>query len=228
MKFRGNIVELIINGPVDGPVYLFAHGAGADMNSEFMNQVAEKIADKGIRVVRFNFPYMIKRSADGKRRPPDRAPKLIEAYENVIQQLNCPVVIGGKSMGGRMSSMLMTENAQREKKDQLSILGSACLGYPFHAPKKDSKDRLDHLKQLTEPLLIMQGTRDALGNQEEVKGYIKEGKMNSSINVSWLEDGDHDLKPRKASGFNHQQHIDSAVEQVADFIFKLSRKAKLT
>lgn len=214
-------MELLQNGPIDGPVFLFAHGAGADMNSEFMSQVAEAWAKKGIRVVRFNFPYMIKREEDGKRRPPDRAPKLLAAYEAVIKQLNCPLVIGGKSMGGRMSSLLLAENALRVEGDRLPILGSACLGFPFHAPKKDPKDRLNHLKELNETLLIVQGTRDALGNQEEVNGYINDERLNASIQLSWLEDGDHDLKPRRASGFSHQQHIDSAIDQVAEFIFEL-------
>lgn len=219
-------MEILTNGPENGPVYLFAHGAGADMNSEFITQVAEKLADKGIRVVRFNFPYMIKRAEDGKRRPPDRALKLIAAYEEVIKQLNCPVVIGGKSMGGRMSSMLMAENALRDKKDQLPILGSVCLGFPFHAPKKDPKDRLDHLKELTAPLLIVQGTRDPMGNQEEVMGYQEEGRINAAIKLSWLDDGDHDLKPRKVSGFSHQQHKDSAIEQVADFVLQLNQSGQ--
>jgi predicted alpha/beta-hydrolase family hydrolase len=215
-------VELLENGPVNGPVYLFAHGAGANMNSEFMTQVAEKWAEQGIRVVRFNFPYMIKREEDGKRRPPDRAPKLLAAYEEAIKQLNCPVVIGGKSMGGRMSSLLLAENALRDEVDRLPILGSACLGFPFHAVGKEPKDRLDHLKTLTQPLLIVQGTRDTLGTQEEVNGYVKEGRLNSSIQLTWLDDGNHDLKPRKVSGFSHQQHIDSAVEQVAEFILQLN------
>lgn len=219
-------MEILTNGPENGPIYLFAHGAGADMNSEFITQVAEKLADKGIRVVRFNFPYMLKRAEDGKRRPPDRAPKLIAAYEEVIKQLNCPVVIGGKSMGGRMSSMLLAENALRDKKDQLPILGSACLGFPFHAPKKDPKDRLDHLKELTAPLLIVQGTRDPMGNQEEVMGYQEEGRINAAIKLSWLDDGDHDLKPRKVSGFSHQQHKDSAIEQVADFVLQLNQSGQ--
>ena len=217
-------MELIQNGPMSGPVYLFAHGAGADMNSEFMAQVSEKWAKKGIRVVRFNFPYMIKREEDGKRRPPDRAPKLLGAYEDVIKQLNCPVVIGGKSMGGRMASMLMAENALRDECDRLPILGCACLGFPFHAPGKDPKDRLNHLKELTQPLLIVQGTRDTMGTQEEVEGYVEEGDINSSVSLSWLEDGNHDLKPRKVSGFSHQQHIDSAIESVAEFVHRLSNQ----
>jgi hypothetical protein len=215
-------VELLQNGPIDGPVYVFAHGAGADMNSEFITQVAEKLGENGIRVVRFNFPYMIKRAEDGKRRPPDRAPKLLIAYEEVIRQLNCPVVIGGKSMGGRMSSMLLADNAQREASDRLPILGSTCLGFPFHAPGKDPKDRLDHLKALTEPLLIVQGARDSMGTREEIEGYLEEQRISSSIQMNWLEDGNHDLKPRKVSGFSHQQHIDTAIEQVTEFVFKLN------
>jgi predicted alpha/beta-hydrolase family hydrolase len=216
-----NRVELIQNGPKEGPAYLFAHGAGADLNSVFMTEVAEALADKGIRVVRFNFPYMIKRAQDGKRRPPDRAPKLLAAYEAVIKYLNCPVVIGGKSMGGRMSSMLLADNTFREKFDRLPILGGACVGFPFHAPAKDPKDRLNHLRGLTQPLLIIQGTRDTMGTLEEVNGYIQEGKINPTIQVHWLEDGNHDLKPRKVSGFSHRQHIDSAIEQMAEFILNV-------
>jgi len=216
-------VELLQNGPKDGPVYLFAHGAGADMNSEFMTQVAEKLGEKGVRVVRFNFPYMIKRAEDGKRRPPDRAPKLLAAYEEVIQHLGCPVVIGGKSMGGRMSSMLLADNALRPEEDRLAILGSACLGFPFHAPGKEPKDRLDHLEALTQPLLIVQGSRDTMGTKEEIIDYINEKRISSSIQMAWLEDGNHDLKPRKVSGFSHQEHIESAIEQVAEFVFKLQR-----
>ena len=216
-------MELLQNGPIDGPVYIFAHGAGADMNSEFMTQVAEKWAEKGIRVIRFNFPYMIKRKEDGKRRPPDRAPKLLAAYESVIKHLDCPVIIGGKSMGGRMASMLLAENAERDEKDRLPIIGAACLGFPFHAVGKEPKDRLEHLKNLAEPLLIVQGTRDAMGTQEEVLGYLKEERINASIKIRWLEDGNHDLKPRKVSGFSHQGHINSAIDCVADHILALNQ-----
>jgi predicted alpha/beta-hydrolase family hydrolase len=216
-------VELQQNGPIDGPVYIFAHGAGADMNSEFMTQVAERLAEKGIRVIRFNFPYMIKRAEDGKRRPPDRAPKLLAAYEEVIKQLDCPVVIGGKSMGGRMSSMLLAENADRAEAERLPVLGSACMGFPFHAPGKDPKDRLNHLQNLVEPLLIVQGTRDTMGTKEDVEDYLKAERINSSIQMNWLEDGNHDLKPRKASGFSHQEHIGSAIDQVAEFVLALNK-----
>jgi predicted alpha/beta-hydrolase family hydrolase len=215
-------VELLQNGPKDGPIYLFAHGAGADMNSEFMSEVAEKLGEKGLRVIRFNFPYMIKRTEDGKRRPPDRAPKLLAAFEEVIKMLDGPVVVGGKSMGGRMSSLLLAENATREMSEQLPILGSACLGFPFHAPGKEPKERLDHLQNLAEPLLIVQGTRDTMGTLEDVQGYLKDGRISPKIEMAWLTDGNHDLKPRKVSGFSHQEHISTAIDRVAEFVLGLN------
>lgn len=215
-------MELLQNGPIDGPIYLFAHGAGADMNSDFMSEVAEKLGEKGLRVIRFNFPYMIKRTEDGKRRPPDRAPKLLAAFEEVIKMLDGPVVVGGKSMGGRMSSLLLAENATREMSEQLPILGSACLGFPFHAPGKEPKNRLDHLQDFAEPLLIVQGTRDTMGTQEDVQDYLKAGRISSKIEMAWLTDGNHDLKPRKVSGFSHQEHINTAIDRVAEFVLSLN------
>lgn len=214
-------MELLINGPHEGPVYILAHGAGADMNSDFLTQVAEGLALKGIRVVRFNFPYMIKSAQDGKRRPPDRAPKLLAAYqdvvEKIVQQTNKPVMIGGKSMGGRIASML----AQQAILSSSSILGAACIGFPFHAPKKEPKDRLDHLVRITKPVLIFQGTRDVMGNKEEVIEYQKLKRIDCAVKIHWLEDGDHDLKPRKVSGFNHQQHINHTIEQLAEYVLAL-------
>ena len=94
------------------------------------------------------------------------------------------------------------------------------MGFPFHAPGKDPKDRLDHLEALTAPLLIVQGTRDTMGTQEEVCDYFEDGRINASIVVNWLEDGNHDLKPRVKSGFSHPQHIESAIDQVANFVFE--------
>ncbi len=116
----------IAEGPENGPLFIFAHGAGAGMEHDFMTAVAKGLVEQGIRVVRFNFPYMVKRAEDGKKRPPDRAPKLLEAYEEVIAHFTTrPIVIGGKSMGGRMSSLLA---------DNALVAGIACLGFPFHPP----------------------------------------------------------------------------------------------
>ncbi len=203
-------MNLIFNGPEDGPLFVFSHGAGAPLTSDFMEQVANGLADSGIRVVRFNFNYMQQRVDTGSRRPPERAPKLLEQFNDVINQLNKPMVIGGKSMGGRMASLLAAELS-----DELSVVKAvACLGYPFHPQGKPEKLRIEHLPDIQLPLLIMQGDRDPLGNQQEVNSY----DLPESINWHWFEDGDHDFKPRVKSGFTHQQHIKLCIKQLAAFI----------
>lgn len=188
-----------------------AHGAGADASSEFMQTMAERIAAQGICVVRFDFPYMLKRQQDGRRRPPDRLPKLLEAYREVITQLDRPCVIGGKSMGGRIASVLSQSEDRPEQ-----IKGCACLGYPFHPPGKPESLRTEHLQSLVVPVMMVQGTRDAMGTREEIAVMT----LDDALTFIWLEDGNHDLKPRKASGFSHQEHMDTAAVAVADFVKK--------
>ena len=199
----------IINGKEGLPTLILAHGAGADLSSEFMTDMAGRIATHGVRVVRFNFPYMIKRAQDGKKRPPDRAPKLIDAYSDLIEALNTPCVIGGKSMGGRIASMLANGSDVPAQ-----VQGCIALGYPFHPPGKPDNLRTEHLLRLTTPTLIAQGTRDAMGTKEEVLGY----GLDKTLELVWLEDGNHDLKPRKASGFTHDAHLEATAKHVADFV----------
>ncbi|MAD46795.1 MAG: alpha/beta hydrolase [Oceanospirillaceae bacterium] len=202
------------NGPDSGPLFIFAHGAGAPADSEFMTTMAELLAQRGICVVRFNFPYMEMNKNDGKRRPPNRLPALLDDYQALVNLLGRPCVVGGKSMGGRVASVFM----QRADADAGSpfIKGCACLGYPFHPPGKPENLRTEHLQQLKHPLLIAQGTRDALGSQEEVKGY----SLDSAIEFLWLEDGNHDLKPRVKSGFTQAQHLQTTADAVAEFIHR--------
>lgn len=186
--------------------FVFAHGAGAGMDHEFMQSVAKGLAFKGIRVIRFNFPYMIKRAEDGKRRPPDRAPKLLEAYQEVIEQIDAQqLVLGGKSMGGRMASHL----SEHEK-----VAGVACLGFPFHPPGKPDKYKGEHLADLSKVCLILQGERDTFGKREEFPAF----NLSDSVSVEFIPDGDHSFKPRKSSGHTEQQNIALAVEKLAKFI----------
>ena len=205
--------SITIDGREGRPTLILAHGAGADLSSEFMTDMAGKIAAHGVRVMRFNFPYMIKRAQDGKKRPPDRAPKLIDAYSDLIEALNTPCVIGGKSMGGRIASIVANVGVNGEGGSPL-IKGCACLGYPFHPPGKPDNLRTEHLLRLTTPTLIAQGTRDAMGTKEEVLGY----GLDKTLELVWLEDGNHDLKPRKASGFTHDAHLEATAKHVADFV----------
>lgn len=194
--------------------WLFAHGAGAPMDSEFMNVVAEGVAAAGITVKRFEFPYMDERRQTGKKRPPNRAPILLQHFQQAIEQVgeSAQCVIGGKSMGGRMASLLASEYPN-------DIKGVVCLGYPFHPIGKVEKTRIDHFADMTVPHCIVQGTRDPMGDQTQVEGY----SLPEAINVHWLEDGNHDLKPRKMSGLTHEEHINAAISAVVNFILSVDK-----
>jgi len=198
--------NVIIDGEDNPITFIFAHGAGAGMDHEFMQSVAKGLAFKGIRVIRFNFPYMIKRAEDGKRRPPDRAPKLLEAYQDIIEQCDADkLVIGGKSMGGRMASHLSEVD---------KVAAMACLGFPFHPPGKPEKYKGEHLAELQKPCLILQGERDTFGKREEFIDF----DLSDSIRVEFIPDGDHSFKPRKSSGYTEQQNIALTVEKLSAFI----------
>jgi predicted alpha/beta-hydrolase family hydrolase len=204
-------MKLIYNGPVDGPLFVFAHGAGAPATSDFMETIASGLAKQGIRVARFNFPYMKQRVDNGTRRPPERAPKLIDQYQQLIAGIAQPMVIGGKSMGGRMASLVASAQLSG---NQDKIKGLACLGFPFHPANKPEQLRSEHFPLIRQAIFIAQGERDKLGSKEEVSGY----GLPDGINWLWLEDGDHDLKPRVKSGFTHQAHLQKTIRTMADFI----------
>ena len=195
------------NKKISDHICVLAHGAGAPMDSDFMNQVAEGIAQQGIEVVRFEFPYMAQRRLTGKKSPPNRAPALITHFNQVIEELGGPevCVIGGKSMGGRMATMVATER---------KVAGVFALGYPFHPAGKPDKLRTEHLPAIQSPTLILQGERDGLGNRAEVESY----NLPQRIQVEWLADGDHDLKPRVRSGHTHRDNISRAVDNLVSFI----------
>ena len=188
---------------------ILAHGAGAPMDSVWMSEMAGRLAARGVSVLRFEFPYMAQRRLDGGKRPPNQQVKLLECwsevYEEVRRHVAGPLAIGGKSMGGRMASLLA---------DALHADGLVCLGYPFYAVGKPEKPRVAHLADLKTPTLIVQGERDALGNRETVEAYT----LSPRIDVMWLVAGDHDLKPLKASGFTHEQHLDAAADHIASWL----------
>ncbi|MDO9625656.1 MAG: alpha/beta hydrolase [Pseudomonas sp.] len=188
---------------------IVAHGAGAPMDSEFMTQMAQLLAARGVAVLRFEFDYMAARRLDGKKRPPNPQAKLLEkwreVYTQVRHQVAGPLAIGGKSMGGRMASLVA---------DELGADALVCLGYPFYAVGKPDKPRVAHLAELRTPTLIVQGERDALGDRQTVAGY----QLSSAITLHWLASGNHDLKPLQRSGFTHAQHMQAAADRVAGFL----------
>ncbi|MBB4526284.1 UNVERIFIED_ORG: putative alpha/beta-hydrolase family hydrolase [Rhizobium sophorae] len=194
--------RFLLQGPQDARfTILLAHGAGASMDSASMTSAANALAGAGFRVARFEFAYMAARRSSEGRKPPPRAETLNPEYVAAIAELGAsgPLIIGGKSMGGRVASMI-ADDLHRQGK----IAGLLCLGYPFHPPGQPEKLRTSHLKALTTPTLICQGTRDEFGTRDEVPGY----DLSDRIEILWLEDGDHDLKPRKKiSGFSSADHL---------------------
>ncbi|WNC73722.1 hypothetical protein RGQ13_06945 [Thalassotalea psychrophila] len=199
---------------VDGAIatLIFAHGAGANMDSVFMTEFTQLLNERHINVIRFNFPYMQQRLIDGKRRPPSKMDVLKESYINRIKQHSpeLPLFIGGKSMGSRVAAMVADED---------KVSGVICIGYPFHPQKKPEKLRLEPLQNTDRPVVIVQGDRDALGNKTEINDY----GLANNIHVYFVEDGDHDLKPRVKSGFTHLQHKITAANLIKSFIEEQSK-----
>nr|WP_067289629.1 alpha/beta family hydrolase [Marinobacterium profundum] len=191
--------------PLKGRI-LFAHGAGAPMDSDFMQAAAQGLVECGYQVMRFEFPYMQARREDGRRRPPSRMPQLLEHFRARIDELNdgVPLWLAGKSMGGRVATMLLDDAPA-------CVRGALVFGYPFYPAKKPQQPRIEHLVSLPLPVHVFQGTRDALGNRETVQTY----GLSAQLQLHWLEDGDHDLKPRKASGFTQDQHLAAVCAVVA-------------
>lgn len=201
---------------VDGPkrsyksTIILAHGAGAPMDSDFMNSIATGLANKKHRVIRFEFPYMQQQRKTGKKRPPNGMNVLLESFRDIIDKYQGEhLFIGGKSMGGRVASMIA---------DQVTVSGTVCLGYPFHAPGKPEKPRIEHLEKMKTPTLILQGERDPFGKPDEINSY----KLSKKIIVRYLTDGDHSFKPRMSSGTSHEENLSDCVEQASAFVMKLT------
>lgn len=192
---------------------LLAPGAGAPMTSPWMEQVSALLADAGLRVARFDFAYMTARLA-GSGKPPPKAEALVAEYEAAVEALGAAgrLLIGGKSLGGRVASL-----AAQSLFDQGRIAGLVCLSYPFHPPKQPDALRTKHLKTLTCPTLIVQGERDPFGVPSEVAGY----GLAPAITVHWVTDGNHDLAPRKSSGATLDGNLAQAVREITRFANEL-------
>lgn len=203
------MTDFIRNEPAGEPMAHLAltHGAGAPMDGPFMDIIAAGVASHGIQVSRFEFPYMAKRRVDGKKRGPDTQKVLLSTWRDVIAELlaDIPLFIGGKSMGGRMASLVA---------DEPGIAGIVCLGYPFHPAGKPDRLRVEHLSTLALPTLIVQGERDTLGSQAEVAGYA----LSRTIQLAWMPDADHSLKPRKRSGHTEAENMQRAVDAIVRFV----------
>ncbi|MEJ8572536.1 alpha/beta family hydrolase [Microbaculum marinum] len=192
---------------------LLAHGAGAGMTSPFMERIAEGLAALGVSVARFEFAYMAERREGGAKRPPPKAERLIGEYEAALE-IACnetgggPLLIGGKSMGGRVAAM-----AAADPDVAAAVSGVVCLGYPFHATGNPGQLRLEPLQLADAPVLVCQGDRDPFGSAAEIADY----GLPDSVSLLYLEDGDHDFKPRGRSPATWKGNLAIAARAVADF-----------
>lgn len=203
--------DFLFNGPAAAATTLaLAHGAGGPMDSPFLDRVAEGVAAEGFRVARFEFPYMRARRKGGKRGAPDRPPVLRQAWLDAVGYLAGAgrLVIGGKSLGGRVASMVA---------DEAGVRGLVCLGYPFHPPGQPDRLRTKHLEEVKTRTLIVQGTRDPFGTREDVEKYV----LSERISFHWLEDGDHSWKPRASSGRSEGDSLVEGIEAVCRFLRRL-------
>ena len=208
MKFD----NILINGPKEAKnILLLAHGAGAPMDSMFMNTISDGLNNNGIITFRFEFPYMEKRRS-GKNTFPDKLDVLCDFYKKIyfnIKKINPDknIWLGGKSMGGRVSTLISRS---------LDIKGVIVFGYPFHPINKLDKLRLESLQLSGPPILIIQGTRDKFGTITEVKKY----KIHKNNTIFWIKDGDHSYNTLKKSGLSSKDAIVQAYNEASIFIKK--------
>ncbi|SDL99420.1 hypothetical protein SAMN05192555_108138 [Franzmannia pantelleriensis] len=213
LEGRQGTLDVVAHGrlEVTGEVHLgrviLAHGAGAGQDSTFMQRLREALARHGVQALGVEFDYMRTMRLEGRRRPPPRIDKLVDelaAWCDIVSHNSLPTPwLGGKSMGGRAASLL----AARDEAPGLVL-----CGYPFHPPGKPDTTRLSHWPLLACPILVLQGTRDPFGTREEVTGY----RLPSQTQLHFLEDGEHDWKPRKMSGRTQASLIDEAAETIAE------------
>lgn len=215
--------ELQIHGPDDALwTLLLTHSAGAPADSPLLDNLAVGLGARGVRVIRFEFPYMAARREHGRRRPPDRAAVLLESWSEQIRQTRAAarlLAIGGHSMGGRYATLLAASSAPEVS----DIDAVVAIGYPFK-PARVDEPRIAHLADVRVPLLIVQGTRDAFGNPAAVRGW----SLPSTVRFSWIEDGDHSLVPRRASGRTRAMNHDAAAEAVAAFLHAVGAETEST
>jgi hypothetical protein len=179
------------------------------MDSPFMVAIASGLAERGWRVVRCDFPYMARQRLTLRKGAPDALPKLLASFREEVALAAAggepgtagPLFIGGKSLGGRVASLLADALAP------VGVRGCLCLGYPFHPPGKPLQLRTQHLAALTTPTRILQGERDPFGRREEVEAYA----LSPQVQLHWIPSGDHSFKPTRASGRSEADNLALAV-----------------
>jgi uncharacterized protein len=194
-------------------LFVLAHGAGAGMQHPFMEKISKYLSDEEIGTLRYNFPY-----SEKKNKSPDPAPILMETVRSAVKTAgeyfkNAPLLAGGKSMGGRMTSTV----ASKEALD--SIKGIVFLGFPLHAPGKPSDERAEHLYKVAVPMLFFQGTRDNLADLNLLKPVINRLEPKATLHI--VDGADHSFQLPKSADKNSDEILRELAKKVKDWGGKL-------
>ncbi len=201
-----------------GTTLVLAHGAGADQRHRFMVTVASELAAAGVHVVTFNFLY-----TEHRRRSPDRAPLLEETWRAVLEGVATSIspkgmlVVGGKSMGGRIASQVLASPPETPAWSR--VKGLVLLGYPLHPPGKPDVPRTAHLPRIRVPILLVQGTRDAFGTRAEVTPVFD--ALPAEVTYDFIEGGDHSFAVPKSAGMTERDILSGVTSRAADWIKRL-------
>jgi predicted alpha/beta-hydrolase family hydrolase len=203
----GDVSAILMRPKSATALYVFGHGAGAPMSHAFMEGVAERLAERRVATFRYNFPYV-----EAGRKAPNPQPILLKTVRNAIAEAagratGLPLFAGGKSMGGRMTSIAASKEALP------GVLGLAFYGFPLHAPGKDSADRGAHLADVALPMLFLQGTRDKLANLDLLRPLLHGVKPSPTLHV--VDDADHGFHVPKRSGRTDDDVLDELCDVFA-------------
>ena len=201
-----------------GVTILLGHGAGANQLSGFMVLFANGLAERGLDAMTFNFVY-----TELGKGAPDPKPKLescwravIEAAQKHKQLKDNKLVIGGKSMGGRIASQVAADACEKHETVAEQISGLVFLGYPLHPPGNPAKLRVEHLPSIKMPMLFVQGTRDSLGTSDEIKPFIKKLKLPATMYE--IEGGDHSFKAPKKFGKTQEEIYNAVMDEIVRWV----------
>ncbi|HZP11562.1 MAG TPA: alpha/beta family hydrolase [Nevskiaceae bacterium] len=204
-------MNVLVEGPANPKaVYVLAHGAGAGMNHPFMTAVAKGLAERGIATLRYNFPYM-ERGSKRVDSPAIAQAAVREAVAEAARTFpNVPLLAGGKSFGGRMTSQAQAESPLP------GVRGLVFLGFPLHPPGKPSTDRAAHLSSVKIPMLFLQGTRDEFAQLDLLRPLI--GKLGSGATLKLFDDADHSFKVPARSGRKAAEVLAELLDTTASWI----------
>jgi predicted alpha/beta-hydrolase family hydrolase len=197
------------------PLLFLAHGAGADQRHRFMVSVASGLAAQDVHVVTFNFLY-----SERGGRSPDRAPVLEETWRVVVDTVHdrlhpkATLVVGGKSMGGRMASQVLAPAPGTAAWSR--VAGLVLLGYPLHPPGRPDAPRTAHLPAIRVPILLVQGARDTFGTRAEIEPVFT--ALPATVDLEFIDGGDHGFAVPKSSGRTERDVLDGVTSRVATWI----------